>query len=333
MRILTALLALAWAVQAAAADPWVTYPPGDGPGAGKKVVLISGDEEYRSEDTLTQLGRILAKRHGFHCTVLYAIDPKDGTINPNVRNHIPGLDALAGADLMIIFTRFRELPEAEMKKVVEYVESGRPVIGLRTATHAFNIRKGQPFAHYGWNSVENPGGFGRAVLGETWVAHHGQHGKEGTRGRIAPGAAGHPILRGIADGDIFGTSDVYAVRLPLPGDSKPLVLGEVTASLDPKSPAVPGKKNDPMMPVAWTKTYAPAGKPPARVFTTTLGASEDFVSAGTRRLLVNATYWAVGLDNAIPAESDVRIVGDFEPRPFGNDGFRKGVTPASLQLP
>src|SRR3954462_4446798 len=85
------------------------YEGGDGPGKGKYIVLVSGDEEYRSEEALPQLGKILAKRHGFRCTVLFAIDPADGTINPNVSN-IPGLEALDSADLTVIFTRFRDLP-------------------------------------------------------------------------------------------------------------------------------------------------------------------------------------------------------------------------------
>src|SRR5579872_4991718 len=96
---------------ARAADPWIVYDGYDGPGKGKHIVLISGDEEYRSEEGLPQLGKILAKRHGFKCTVLFAIG-KDGTINPNVSN-IPGLEALKNADLMVIFTRFRDLPDAQ----------------------------------------------------------------------------------------------------------------------------------------------------------------------------------------------------------------------------
>src|SRR5438093_9132680 len=123
------LLALAAAGSLPAADPWVVYEGAAGPGKGKHVVLISGDEEYRSEETLPQLAKILANHHGFKCTVLFAIDPKDGTINPNRRDNIPGLEALDAADLMVIFTRFRELPDDQMKHIVDYVKSGRPIIG------------------------------------------------------------------------------------------------------------------------------------------------------------------------------------------------------------
>src|SRR5208282_2884422 len=122
-----------------AADPWVVLDGFDGPGKGKHIVLVSGDEEYRSEEALPQLAKILAKQHGFKCTVLFAIDPKDGTINPNVNNNIPGLEALKTADLMILATRFRNLPDDQMKHIVDYIDAGKPIIGLRTATHSFNL--------------------------------------------------------------------------------------------------------------------------------------------------------------------------------------------------
>lgn len=307
------------------ADPWAVY---DGP--GKHIVLISGDEEYRSEEALPQLAKILAKRHGFRCTVLFAIDPKDGTIKPDVNNNIPGLEALKSADLMVVFLRYRDLPDDQMRHIVDYVEAGKPIVALRTATHAFNIPAGKTYSRYSCNSHEWDGGFGRQVLGETWIDHHGAHGKEGTRGIVAPGAAGHPILRGIKDGDIFGPSDVYRVRLPLRDGCTPLVLGQVTQSLDPASRPVVGAKNDPMMPVAWTQLYSARPHTSARVFTTTLGASQDLQSEGLRRLLVNACFWAVGLDNRIPSRSDVTMVGEYRPSPFKFGGARKGVRPTDL---
>src|SRR3974377_1970344 len=99
---------------ARSADPWIVYDGFEGPGKGKHIVLVSGDEEYRSEEALPQLGKILAKHHGFKCTVLFSIDPKDGTIHPNMSN-IPGLVALKTADLMILSLRFRNLPDDQMK--------------------------------------------------------------------------------------------------------------------------------------------------------------------------------------------------------------------------
>ena len=320
---------------ASAADPWIVIEGGEGPGKGKQVVLVSGDEEYRSEEGLTQLAKILAKHHGFTCTVLYAIDPESGEINPMNQKNIPGLEALRKADLMVIATRFRNLPDEQMQEIDAYLKAGKPVIGLRTATHAFALPKESRFARYSWNNKTDTftEGFGRQVLGETWISHHGHHGHESTRGLVVPEAKDHPIVRGIKDGDIWGPTDVYGVRLPLPGDSKPLVLGQVLEGMTPDAPVVTGadaKKNEPMMPIAWTKTYAVDGGPTGRVFTTTMGSSTDLASAGLRRLLVNAAYWAVGLEEKIPPAANVDIVGTFEPTPFKAGGHKKGVKPADL---
>src|SRR5262249_51925965 len=254
-----------------AADPWVVYEGGDGPGKGKHIVLVSGDEEYRSEETLPQLAKILAKHHGFKCTVLFAIDPKDGTINPNQQDNIPGLEALKTADLLVLFTRFRDLPDDQMQHVVEYLQAGKPIVGMRTATHAFDLRKSKTYAKFSWNNQDKDfkGGFGRQVLGETWVNHWGGHGKQSTRGILVKGQEDNPILRGIKDGDIWGTTDVYEVHLA--DNCKPLVLGQVLEGMDPKDKPLEGKKNDPMMPGAWTKSYSSAEDKTGRVFTTTMG--------------------------------------------------------------
>jgi type 1 glutamine amidotransferase len=334
MLLLGALTSLAAAPPGAPTE-WVVYDGSDGPGKGKHIVLVSGDEEYRSEEALPQLGKILAKHHGFKCTVLFAIDPKDGTINPNKTENIPGLEALQTADLMVIFTRFRNLPDEQMKHIVDYVESGKPIVGLRTATHAFNFKGGNSsYTRYAYKSKEKgwEDGFGRQVLGETWINHHGQHGKQSTRGLIVKGQEEHPILRGIKDGDIWGPTDVYEVRLPLPGDSKPLVLGQVLEGMKPTDKPLEGKKNDPMMPIAWVKTYAGKDGRTGRVFTTTMGASQDLESAGLRRLLVNACYWSLGLEDKIPGKSKVDLVGEYKTLPFGNNGFVKGVKPSDLVL-
>ncbi|HEY1066805.1 MAG TPA: hypothetical protein VGE52_11870, partial [Pirellulales bacterium] len=176
------------------------------------------------------------------------------------------------------------------------------------------------------------GGFGKQVLGETWVNHHGAHGSQSTRGIIAPDAATHPILKGIKDGDVWGPTDVYGVNLPLPGDSKPLVMGQVLVGMKSDDAALDGPKNNPMMPVAWVKSYSPEPGKSARVFTTTMGAATDFSSEGLRRLLVNASYWAVGLEDKIPEKTDVELVGEFNPTKFGFGGAQKGVKPSAHAL-
>jgi type 1 glutamine amidotransferase len=317
--------------RAAAAEPWVVYPGGEGPGKGKQIVLVSGDEEYRSEEALTQLGKILSKHHGFRCTVLFAVAPKDGTVNPLVINNIPGLEKLKTADLMIIATRWRDLPDEQMRHLVEYVESGRPIIGLRTATHAFRFSTGKTYSRYSYDSRAWDGGFGRQILGETWIDHHGSHGSQSTRGLIAPGEETNPIVRGCKD--IWGPTDVYKVRLPLPGDSRPLVMGQVLVGMKPTDKPLVGPKNDPMMPVAWTKTYrSPSGKV-GRVFTTTMGAARDLQSEGLRRLLVNASFWCLGMEDKIPARAEVGLVGEYKPLGMGYGKFKPGMKPSDYAQP
>jgi type 1 glutamine amidotransferase len=313
-----------------AVDPWITLPGGPGIGQGKHVVLVSGDEEYRSEEALPQLGKILAVHHGFKCTVLFAID-QDGTINPDRSDNIPGLEALKTADLMILSLRFRNLPDDQMQHIVDYVEAGKPIIGMRTATHSFN-NKGRKHANYDWQDKDTQGGFGRRVLGETWISHHGNHGSQSTLGVFAKGQEKHPILKGIADGEIWGPTDVYGVRLPLPGDSQPLVMGQVLTGMKPTDPPLAGEKNGPMMPIAWTKTYTGESGKAGRVFTTTMGASQDLENEALRRLLVNAAYWCLGMEAQIPEKAKVSIVGPYEPSPFKFKGAKKGVKPADHAL-
>jgi type 1 glutamine amidotransferase len=300
----------------------LALPGKSGPGKGRRVVLVSGDEEYRSEEALPQLARILSERHGFDCTVLFAISPADGSIDPDYTRNIPGLETLDSADLMILFTRFRDLPDTQMKHIVDYVEAGRPIVALRTATHAFDLKSSDTYRRYSWNNKEWDGGFGRHVLGESWVAHHGRHGEQSTRGIIAKGAAKHPILRGIADGAIWVPTDVYKVRLPLPEGIETLVLGQVLTGMKSTDPPVDSPQNDPMMPVAWTRTYKSG-----RIFTTTMGSGQDLLSQPFRRLLVNAIYWAAGMEARIDARANVDLVGKYEPLPFKFGGAAKGLKP------
>lgn len=337
-----------------AAQPFIQYTGIDhAPGQHQRVVLVSGDEEYRSEEALPQLAAILAYQHGYDCTVLFAINPETGFIDPTYTKNIPGLEALDNADLMIIFTRFRDLPDAQMQHVDAFLKAGKPVIGLRTATHAFQTAGDGPWARYGngyggddaWKD-----GFGRLVLGEHWISHHGDHKQQSTVGLIAPNAQGHPILNGITNGGVWGATDVYGVRLPLPGDSTPVLLGQVTkraGAFDANdlfygmrptdNEPVAGAKNDPMMPIAWTKSYqVPDGKT-GQVFMTTMGASSDLTNEGLRRLLVNAVYWCTGKMKVIPAGGcKVNLVGDYAPTKFefrSADYWKnRALTPAACEV-
>jgi type 1 glutamine amidotransferase len=310
-----------------AVGPWVVYDGFNGPGKGKHIVLVSGEDEFRSEEAIPQLGKILAKNHGFKCTVLFAIE-NNGIINPAKNDNIPGLEALKSANLIIMFIRQRNLPDAQMKNIADYVDSGKPIIGLCTATHAFALQS-KTYADYNWDSKGDwEGGFGRFILGETWIDYYGKNGAQSTRGIISRTAAQHPILRGIQDGDIWGPSCAYAVRQPLPFCT-PIVLGQVLDGMSPASPPAAGKAN---VPIAWTKTYRGKEGGSGRVFTTTMGAAQDLQSEGFRRLLANACFWALGMEDKAPGRANVDIVGEYKPSTAGKGSFRKGVKPADHAL-
>ncbi|MGK0220541.1 MAG: cyanophycinase [Planctomycetota bacterium] len=310
-------------------DPWVTFVGTEGPGFGKHIVLIAGDEEYRSEEALPMLAQVLAKHHGFRCTVLFSSNPEDGTIDPMNQTHIPGLELLDDAHMVIVGLRFRELPDADMGHFVDFIEAGKPVLGLRASTHAFDYTRNRESEHmrYTWRGSDWKGGFGKQILGETWVAHHGGHGSEATLGVVNEAFQEHPILKG--KGLIFGPTDVYRVG-KLPADAQVLVWGQVLAGMQADSPPVAGPKNDPMMPLIWVREFeGPAGKT-TRAICSTLGASQDFSSPGLRRVVVNACYWGLGMEELIPEQSVVDFVTPYEPTPFGYGKFRKGVRPHDL---
>ena len=313
----------------AKAEPGVVFEGKEGPGKGKHIVFLAGDEEYRSEDSMPQLAKILAVRHGFKCTMLFAVNKETGEIDPETLDNIPGLEALDTADLMVMFLRFRELPDEQMKHIIDYTNSGKPIVGLRTSTHAFNYRKHKdsPYAKYSFQSKELDGGYGRQVFGETWINHYGVHQKESTRGLVAEGMEKYPIVKGI-DG-IWGESDVYALTT-LTGDSKPLIMGQVLSGMNPDDKPNADKK---LVPVAWTKTYTGEKGKTARVFTTTMGHSFDFNNEGFRRLMVNACYWALGMEDKIPAKSNVELVGQYDPNKIGTGGHKKGLKPSDHKLP
>jgi hypothetical protein len=318
------------ASQAWATD-WVTYEGREGPGRGQHILLMSGDEEYRSEEMLPMLGKILAVQHGFKCTVLFALNPADGTIDPTNQTTLAGLELLPTADMLVLFTRFRELPDAQMKYFVDYVNSGKPILGVRTATHAFAYSRNtkSPYAKYHYGSRTWPGGFGQQVLGETWVNHHGNHGKESTRGVINESLKDHPILKGVAD--LWGPTDVYTVT-HLPSDAKVLVWGQVLTGMNPGDPPLAGPKNDPMMPLIWVRNYTGESGHTARIITSTMGSAVDFQNEGYRRLLVNACYWGLGLEDKIPAKSPVDYVGPYKPSYFGYGKYPRGIKPEDLSL-
>ena len=128
---------------------WLTYDGGDGPGQGKHIVLIAADQEYRSEQAMPMMAGILSKHHGFDCTVLFGVNteglvdptmpvyPKKGEEDSFQEHDIPGLEHLEKADLVIFFPRLLTLPKEQLDLIVQYLDSGKPFLTLRTGNHGF----------------------------------------------------------------------------------------------------------------------------------------------------------------------------------------------------
>jgi putative membrane-bound dehydrogenase-like protein len=302
------------------ANPLVYSPAGTA--KGKKLVLIASDHEYRSEETIPALARILAKHHGFECTVLFGLDDK-GEIQAGSSN-IPGMEALEKADGLVIFTRFLAPAPEQMKHLDAYLQRGGPVVGLRTSTHGFSYsKKDDPFFkyHYKYEGADFRLGFGHQILGQTWVGHYGKNHQQSTRITALPEKATHPILRGVKDVHIQAGG--YTAE---PGaDWNILTMAQPLNGMEAGSPSDDTKKP---MASEWTRTYTAANGKTGRVFTSLYGASEDIVNPGYRRMILNGVYWSLGLEDQIRPDGEISFVGPYKPNTFRNEGYAKGVKPA-----
>lgn len=309
------------------ADPrWLTYAGKSGPGIGKHIVLVAADQEYRSEQVMPMLARILAEQHGFHCTVLFSLN-EHGEVDPTqkirwedktVEHSVPGLEHLANADLLILFSRLITLPDEQIKHVINYLESGKPVIGIRTANHGF-------LENFPYEKDGKKVHFGKDVLGGTFLNHHGNWHRDSTRGTVVESMRDHPILRGVQD--IWGPSDVYRTYpegQSLPEGCEALVYGQPLLGRSPTDGPNPEKEP---LPIAWAKSWTGNSGKTARVFHVTMGSGKDFESEGLRRLTINAAYWCLHLEDAIVADSNVSPVGPYAPLTSGFNYDKLGVVP------
>lgn len=309
-------------------DPrWLTYAGagGDLPGHGRHIVLIAAEQEYRAEQALPMLAGVLSRHHGFDCTVLFAqrdglVDPTQKTRpdDPDVVHEIPGLEHLERADLVILFNRFMTLSDEQVALFIDYLESGKPLIGIRTANHGF--RGNFPYERDG-KRVR----FGDDVLGGAFRGHHGGWHRESTRGVVVEENGDHPILIGVED--VWGPSDVYRTYPAdqgLPEGCTALLLGQPLQGLSPDDP--PNEKKE-ALPIAWTKTWTGNAGHTNRIFHVTMGSARDYQSAGLRRLTVNAAYWCLGLEDGIDPERSVEPIGPYEPLKSGFNYEKLGVTP------
>jgi type 1 glutamine amidotransferase len=212
-----------------------------------------------------------------------------------------------------------------MQHIADYLDRGGPVVGFRTATHAFQIKRPDAkFVKYHWQTGEEyKGGFGRQILGETWVSHYGTNHKQSSRLLLQPDQSAHPILRGVKD--VWVQSGGYMAH-PIEG-SQILAKGQILDGMTPGSPAAKDKE---VVPVAWSRTYTSASGKSGSVFTTTHGASKDLLNDGFRRMAVNACLWAAGLEKSIQPAGDISFVGPYQPTTFSFGGYVKAVKPSDV---
>lgn len=320
--IVTAAASFFLLVAHATAADRVVYEGDSGPGKGKHILFIASDHEYRGEETCPAIARILAKRYGFKCTVLFG-QTEDGVIKPG-SSIIPGIEAIDDADMLFLFLRFVRPEDAWMEKFEGYLKRGGPVLGLRTTTHAFNGLKGN-YAYHNFNNggEDFVGGFGRQILGETWnprlgAGHYGRNHKYATAMHVVPAQHEHPVMRGVKD--MHAMAGAYSAR-PMP-NSTILATNRVLESMEVGAKPLADKEPQP---AAWVRTYQFKGGKEGRAFCSTQGASEDILSEGVRRMIINATLWCMQMEDHIKADADVSFVGPYNPSTFS---FKPSITDA-----
>ncbi|MEY4566380.1 MAG: hypothetical protein RLY14_1350 [Planctomycetota bacterium] len=307
---------------------WLTFRGEDGPGKGRHLVFIAADQEYRSEHALPMLAKMLSKHHGFDCTVLFAVNSED-QVDPtqkirwedkSVTHRIPGLEKLDQCDLMILFSRLITLEPRQFDVFYRYLDSGKPIVGIRTANHGF--------IGFDYKKAGKKIDFGEDVLGGAFRSHHGRWQQDSTRGIIVEENKSHPILSGVKD--IWGTSDVYRTFNEggaLPMDCTALVMGQPLMGRKPDDAINPDLIP---LPVAWCKNWTGNTGKTSKVFHVTMGSAQDFKSEGLRRLAVNAVYWSLDLESRIDPSSCVDIVGEYNPPESGFDYEKLHVKPRKV---
>jgi uncharacterized protein len=290
------------------------------------IVFVFGDEEYRSEESMPMLGRILKKELGAKITLCYPLDSV-GVVNPNVNNNIAGLKALKTADMMILFCRWRNLPKEQAKLITDFAESGKPIVGFRTATHTFLFKEDS--TRFDLNDK-----WPTKVLGQQWITHHG-HFEDGsaplTSVYLPENGKQTPILNGVKPFQAY--SWLYHVDggdWKINPNCETFLEGK---SLRSKHQMEGNLDKYPLtQPVAWTNAYKGTSGKTARVFFTTLGHPFDFKEESMRKLALNGIYWGLGLENLIPKEGvNATLVAPYEPNNSGfGEKFKPNMKPLKL---
>jgi nicotinamidase-related amidase/type 1 glutamine amidotransferase len=231
----------------------------------RSILFVIGEDEYKTEVTLPAFAQQELEPRGFNVRIVHA-DAED-------KNDFPGLPVAATrADLLFVSVRRRTPHKGQLDAIREFAAEGKPIVGIRTASHAFAARDRNAALT---GDLETWQEFDAQVLGGSYTGHHG----DGPHVALAtaPGAERHPILRGIDYHHFVGNGSLYKVA-PLAGSTTPLVIG----SIPQQNPE----------PVAWTNTSR-AGQ--SRVFYTSLGHPDDFQQPAFRKLLLNGICWTLGI--------------------------------------
>jgi type 1 glutamine amidotransferase len=212
-------------------------------GAPLKVCLVSGSAEYKSDESLAAFQQYFETNYDGVCTRAFGEDKGNG---------LPGLEALDAADVMVLYTRRLSLPPEQMARVRKFLDGGKPLVGLRTASHAFQ------------NWEPDVKALDSEVLGGSYAGHYEKD--EPATLRFEQGD--HPILKGIVP---FTTTGKLYKNPQLARDVMVLVTAATAAHTEP---------------VAWTRSRR------GRVFYTSLGVPEDFKIEAFRQMLAQGVFWA-----------------------------------------
>jgi type 1 glutamine amidotransferase/nicotinamidase-related amidase len=237
------------------------------------LVMLIGEQEYNTKETLPRFAdQHLTDR--LIVTYVYA-DSKN-------MHHFPGIRALRGADVLLLSVRRRTPPTKEMDEVRKYLNNGGAIVGIRTASHAFSLRSGDPPpGHDAWPELD------QQVFGGNYHGHHGNKESDDEKTFVwnVPDQQNHPLLRGVPGAERVSTSHLYKTS-PLAPSTTVLMMGRVG-------------DRQPHEPVSWTFTHLGGG----RAFYTSLGNPDDFDDPAFQQLLKNAIYWAAGTE---PRKADSR---------------------------
>ena len=224
------------------------------------LVILSAEDEYRTEVTLPAFA---AKYLGQDFKVSFVFETP-------AKYDLPGIDVVNDADVLLVSVRRRPIPAAQLEIVKKYVVAGKPVVGIRTASHAFHLRGVPlPAGLAEWPEID------REMIGGNYQGHteNASHGLIRVLADVK-----HPILTGVSR-DEFTSGGTLYLNTPLDPKATELVRGRVDG-------------NPQQEPVAWTFARADGG----RTFYTSLGHKDDFEQPAFQRLLLNGIYWAAGLE-------------------------------------